>query len=114
MASDKAFLTIKGKTTGASRPEFEYEIPLDDAEQLLKPCEGPVIQKMRHVVVIKDITWEVDEFMGDNAGLIIAEVELEREDQPFEHPSWLGKEVTYDPRYYNANLVSIPYSAWGE
>jgi adenylate cyclase len=112
MAGDHAFLTIKGITLKASRAEFEYEIPLDDAEQLLKLCDGPVIQKMRHAVVIKDITWEVDEFMGDNAGLIIAEVELEHEDQPFDRPCWLGTEVTADPRYFNANLSSHPYSTW--
>lgn len=107
-----AFLTVKGATSGASRQEFEYEIPLADAEQLLLLCDGPVLEKNRHVVEHAGTTWEVDEFFGANAGLVVAEVELEREDQPFAHPIWLGVEVTEDPRYFNSNLTKTPYTAW--
>jgi adenylate cyclase len=112
LAGEKAFLTIKGITKGISRPEFEYEIPIADAEQLLKLCDGQVIEKVRHVVVYKGSKWEVDEFMGENTGLIIAEIELRTEDQIFERPGWLGREVTGEPRYGNAHLASNPYSTW--
>lgn len=111
---ERAFLAVKGLTRGASRAEFEYEIPVADAEQLLKLCDGPVIQKVRHAVVYKGLTWEVDEFRRENAGLVVAEVELQKEDQPFERPSWLGREVTEDPRYFNSNLAMNPYGAWPE
>lgn len=111
-AGDKAFITIKGVTRGASRAEFEYEIPLRDAEQLLKLSDGPVIQKNRHVIEHAGSKWEVDEFLGDNAGLVVAEIELTSEDQSFEHPPWLDREVTDDSRYFNANLASNPYSKW--
>ena len=112
IADDKAFLTIKSVTTGPTRAEFEYEIPVVDAEQLLKLADGPIIEKNRHVVVHEGSRWEVDEFFGDNAGLVMAEIELGAEDQPFSRPSWLGAEVTYDSRYYNSNLASHPYSQW--
>ena len=112
IAGDKAFLTIKGITKGISRPEFEYEIPVSDAEQLLKICDGPLIQKTRYVVNYKGNIWEVDEFSGENEGLIIAEIELQDEAQLFERPSWVGKEVSDDPRYFNSNLASNPYSKW--
>lgn len=108
----KAFLTIKGATKGASRAEFEYEIPVADAEQLLTLCDGPLIEKRRHVVVYRGTTWEIDEFLGDNTGLVVAEVELEREDQPFERPPWLGEDVTHDSRYFNSNLAVRPYKDW--
>lgn len=114
LAGEKAFLTIKGLTEGASRAEFEYEIPVTHAEQLLQLCDGPIIQKVRHTFVYKDLVWEVDEFLGENEGLIVAEVELEREDQSFERPSWVGQEVTEDPRYFNSNLCTNPYCKWGE
>ena len=114
VAGERAFLTVKGLTKGASRAEFEYEIPVADAEQLLKLCEGPVVQKVRHVVVYQGFRWEVDEFLGENAGLVIAEIELQKEDQLFERPGWLGQEVTEDPRYFNSNLAANPYSAWPE
>jgi adenylate cyclase len=114
LAGEKAFLTIKGKRKGLARPEFEYEIPVSDAEQLLKLCDGPIIEKKRYVVVFKGSKWEVDEFMGQNTGLIVAEIELKKEDQPFERPAWVGREVTGDPRYHNANLVSNPFSTWRE
>ena len=112
VADTQAFLTIKGATLGISRAEFEYAIPLADAEQLLHLCEGPLIEKARHVLVHAGTTWEVDEFFGENAGLVVAEVELRDEAQAFERPDWLGQEVSTDPRYFNSNLASRPYSAW--
>lgn len=110
---DKAFLTIKGRTEGVSRLEFEYEIPTTDAQHLLDAlCERPLIEKTRYKVDFGGFVWEIDEFSGENSGLILAEVELEREDQPFERPPWLGEEVSDDPRYYNARLVQHPFSRW--
>ena len=112
LADGKAFLTIKGLTQGASRAEFEYEIPAADAEQLMSLCDGPIIQKNRYVIVHDGSTWEVDEFLGENAGLVLAEIELTSEDQPFSRPPWLGAEVTHDRRYYNSSLASHPYLEW--
>lgn len=112
IAGDEAFLTIKGKTQGASRAEFEYAIPLADARQLLALSDGPVVEKRRHLCVHDGMTWEVDEFLGANAGLVVAEIELDAEDQAFSHPAWLGAEVTGDARYVNANLAVKPFSAW--
>jgi adenylate cyclase len=112
IAGDKAFLTIKGVTQGATRAEFEYEIPVADAEHLLKLSDGPIVQKNRHVIVHEGSTWEVDEFLGDNAGLVVAEIELSSEDQQFSRPPWLGMEVTHDSRYFNSNLARHPYSSW--
>lgn len=115
IAGRQAFLTVKGLGQGAakmSRQEFEYEIPLADAQALLKLCDGPVIEKLRRRIAVGGHVWEVDEFFGDNAGLVLAEVELESEDQAFERPGWLGAEVTQDARYFNANLAAHPYSQW--
>lgn len=112
LAGGEGFLTVKGVSRGAARQEFEYSIPAADAEALLALCDGPLVEKVRRVVVHGGMRWEVDEFLGENAGLVVAEIELEREDQPFERPDWLGREVTDDPRYYNANLAVTPYSAW--
>jgi adenylate cyclase len=112
VADNRAYLTIKGTTRGATRHEFEYEIPLADAEQMLLLSDGPVLEKNRHVLVHAGTRWEVDEFLGANAGLVVAEVELERVDQPFERPAWLGDEVTEDVRYLNANLAANPYPTW--
>lgn len=112
LAGERAFLTIKGPTKGISRAEFEYAIPVADAEQLLGLCQGPIIEKARHVVVHNGTTWEVDEFFGENAGLVVAEVELDHEHQSFERPSWLGQEVTNDTRYFNSNLASNPFGTW--
>jgi adenylate cyclase len=112
VAGEKAFLTIKGLSKGITRTEFEYEIPLDDAEQLLKLCSGPLIQKHRYNIQYQGNTWEVDEFSGENTGLVLAEIELQHEDQTFEKPSWLGKEVSDDPRYFNSNLALKPYLQW--
>jgi adenylate cyclase len=112
VAADQAVLTIKGPAKGLSRPEFEYPIPVADAEQLLLLCEGPVLDKVRHLVVHHGTRWEVDEFFGENRGLVIAEVELSREDETFERPPWLGTEVTGDARYYNSSLSERPYASW--
>lgn len=112
IAGDVAFLTIKGLSQGATRAEFEYPIPLDDARQLLSLCEGPLIEKMRYRIEFEGTLWEVDEFFGDNQGLVIAEVELQSEAQPFARPPWLGQEVTHDPRYFNSNLSTQPYCTW--
>ena len=114
IAGDKAFLTVKSVTQGATRAEFEYEIPVADAQQMLKFRDGPVIEKNRHVIVHEGFKWEVDEFLGDNAGLVMAEIELTSEDQPFTRPPWLGREVTHDSRFYNSNLAAHPYSQWRE
>ncbi len=110
---DKAYLTIKGITVGATRREYEYEISVDDANQMLdKLCERPLIEKTRRIIEFEGLIWEVDEFFGDNKGLILAEVELEDEDQKLDRPAWIGEEVTDDPRYFNANLVNLPYTKW--
>ena len=109
----KGFLTLKGGGDGLLRKEYEYEVPLVDAEEMLETlCEQPFIEKDRYIVEYKGMTWEVDEFTGENAGLVVAEVELEREDQVFSLPDWVGIEVTGDPRFYNVALVRNPYSRW--
>jgi len=111
----QAFLTIKGETVGATRLEFEYEIPSDDADQMLDElCERPLIEKKRYKIEHQGLIWEVDEFFGENEGLILAEVELAHEDQAIPKPSWIGTEVTDDPRYFNANLVNHPYRQWAQ
>lgn len=113
IAGDRAYLTIKGKTQGITRQEFEYPIPLDDAEILLNSlCDRPLIEKTRYAIQLGNLLWEVDEFFGDNEGLILAEVELTDEDQKIELPTWIDREVTSDPRYYNVNLVKHPYKNW--
>jgi adenylate cyclase len=109
---DKAYLTIKGIAIGASRMEFEYEIPLQDADELLEICEKPLIEKTRYKVQEGGFVWEVDEFFRENQGLIVAEVELESEDQEFPKPDWVGEEVTGDTRYFNSNLIKNPYTNW--
>ena len=112
IAGERAFLTIKGATTGATRAEFEYAVPPADAQQLLAMADGPVVEKVRHLCVVGGMTWEVDEFLGANAGLVVAEIELQSEDQVFMHPDWLGDEVTGDARYVNANLAVQPFTRW--
>ena len=109
---NKGYLTIKGITVGASRMEFEYEIPLQDANELLDICEKPLIEKIRYKVEDGGVVWEVDEFTGENQGLIVAEVELQSEDQQFAKPEWIAAEVTGDPRYFNSNLIKTPYTKW--
>ncbi len=109
----KGYLTVKGITVGATRTEFEYEIPVADADAMLDElCLRPLIEKTRHRIEFDGLVWEVDVFAGDNHGLVVAEVELAREDQAFRLPDWIGEEVTDDPRYYNANLVAHPYKDW--
>ncbi len=106
-------LTIKGRTVGASRGEWEYPIPLDEATELLDGlCERPLIEKYRRRIAFGQHVWEVDEFLGANAGLVVAEIELSSEDEAFDKPDWVGEEVTDDVRYLNANLIRHPYSAW--
>ena len=111
---EKGFLTIKGPSDdkGLSRYEFEQEIPLPDAEQLLTLCEPGVIDKVRHLVRAGKHTWEVEVFHGANEGLVMAEIELASEDEPFEKPDWIGEEVSGDRRYYNSMLTKEPYSQW--
>lgn len=110
---DAAWLNIKSATLGIERHEYEYPVPLSDAEEMLAHlCEGPLIEKTRHHVQYAGHTWEVDEFFGDNAGLVVAELELEHADEPYTAPEWLGAEVSDDPRYYNVSLVRHPYREW--
>lgn len=113
LVRDQGFLTVKGVTVGAARAEYEYEIPAGEATEMLDElCERPLIEKTRFRVEHHGMVWEIDRFAGDNAGLIIAEVELEEEDQVVVLPDWVGKEVTGDRRYYNANLITEPFSEW--
>jgi len=112
IAGDKCYLTVKGKAQGYSRAEFEYEVPVDDARQLLGLCEGGIVEKYRHRVPFGGLVWELDEFLGDNAGLVVAEIELPAEDTVFPLPPWVGPEVTADPRYANSKLSERPYSTW--
>ena len=110
---DKGFLTIKGITIGATRREYEYEIPTVDANEMLDElCEKPIIEKTRFKISHAGLTWEIDEFAGVNQGLIVAEVELESEDQNINFPPWVGEEVSGDPRYFNSNLIANPFANW--
>jgi adenylate cyclase len=112
LAGDKAWLNIKAATQGIARTEFDYPIPLDDARTLLDSmCDG-VVEKVRHHVRVDGVLFEIDEFSGDNDGLIVAEVELPTEDAAFPRPSWLGREVSELARYYNVNLIGHPYRQW--
>jgi CYTH domain-containing protein len=109
----RAKLTIKGLTTGVTRAEFEYPIPLDDAAAMLDHlCEQPLIDKHRHVEMHAGRKWEIDVFHGANEGLVVAEVELPSEDAKLELPPWVGEEVSGDPRYFNSNLLKQPYTTW--
>lgn len=114
VAGTKGVLTIKGANEGATRQEFEYEVPLDDAKQMLELCEKPLIEKNRRIIEFGAMNWEVDEFLGENAGLVVAEIELDSESQEFAIPEWVGKEVTEDPRYFNSRLSIHPFSKWEE
>lgn len=110
---DEAFLNIKSATLGVRRLEYEYPIPLRDAEEMLdRLCAGPLIEKTRYDVPRAGHVWEIDVFEGDNAGLVVAEIELDGEDDFFEKPAWAGAEVSHDPRYYNVSLVKNPYKNW--
>lgn len=113
LEGEDASMTIKGQAVGATRGEWEYSIPKQDAEEMLAQlCLRPLIEKTRYRIMHEGMLWEVDEFLGDNEGLVVAEIELTSEDQPFAKPTWVGDEVTGDARYYNANLLMRPYSAW--
>ena len=113
IAGNKAWIGIKGETHGATRLEFEYPVPLEEARLMLERlAKRPLIEKTRYTIPFAGLIWEVDEFHGDNQDLIIAEVELEDEAQSFARPDWIGREVTGDPRYYNANLVANPFKEW--
>lgn len=115
VAGEKAFLTIKSKPIqgSVSRMEYEYEIPLVDGEELLATlCLKPIIEKTRTIVKWESFNWEIDEFSGENEGLVIAEIELPTEDTPFTKPNWIGKDVSDDKRYSNSNLIKMPFSKW--
>jgi adenylate cyclase len=114
VSGDTAYLNLKSRELGHTRQEFDYPIPVVDARALLALCVGGAIDKRRHLVEHAGHTWEVDEFLGDNAGLVVAEIELGSADEAFERPGWLGVEVTDTPRYYNLALASRPYSQWSE
>jgi adenylate cyclase len=113
VSDNHAWLNIKSATIGTQRHEYEYEIPLPDADELLNTlCKKPLIEKTRHFVEDNNKIWEIDEFEGENEGLIIAEIELSETGESFTKPAWLGAEVTDDLRYYNNNLALHPYSEW--
>jgi len=113
VGGDAAHVNFKGATVGASRLEFEYPVPMEDAQEMLrKLCTGPVVEKTRYVVRHLDQDWEVDVFEGDNAGLIVAEIELEDEAQAISLPDWVGEEVTHELRYYNSQLAATPFNRW--
>ena len=106
-------LTIKGRSEGATRGEWEYPLPLADANELLdRLCQQPIIEKYRRRISFAGNVWEVDEFLGANAGLMFAEIELASEDQAFDKPAWIGEEVTHDKRYFNSSLIRLPFSQW--
>ncbi len=112
IVGNQGYLTIKGENVGATRSEFEYPIPVEDAAEMLHTlCDRPLIEKTRYKIPQGDLVWEVDEFAGENAGLVIAEVELQEENQQIELPEWIERQVT-DPKYYNSNLAKHPYSKW--
>jgi len=110
--TDKGFLTIKGLSIGATRPEYEYEIPFDEAKELLDNFSISELSKIRYKIVFDNKVWEVDEFLGDNIGLIVAEIELTSEAESFNIPAWIDKEVTGQEKYYNSNLTIAPYKNW--
>lgn len=112
LIGDQGFLTIKGRSQGISRSEFEYPIPAADAEQLLAMCHAGRIDKIRYRIPHAGHLWEVDVFSGANQGLVVAEIELASEEEPFSRPDWLGEEVSHDPRYFNSQLSRQPFSSW--
>lgn len=113
IAGNQGYLTIKGLTVGNKRAEFEYPIPVEDAEIMLDTmCDRPLIEKIRYKIQQNGLIWEIDEFLGENQGLILAEVELKEENQVVELPDWIGMEVSDDARYFNINLVKEPFSQW--
>ncbi len=114
VSGEKGYITIKGmgNKTGVSREEWEYEIPVSDSRELLKLCKNGIIRKLRYLIDFEGKTFEVDEFSGDNEGLVVAELELNSENEPFEKPSWLGREITGEDKYYNLMLVKHPFKDW--
>lgn len=109
----KAYITLKGENTGIVRLEYEYEIPIQDANEIIENlCQKPLIEKLRYTIYHGGFEWAIDEFLGQNRGLIMAEIELSNKDTVFNKPPFIGKEVTKDARYYNSNLVKNPYSTW--
>ncbi len=112
VSGDRAWLNIKSAELGIERAEFEYAIPVADAESMLASLCNGVLEKFRHLVTVDGVTFEIDEFLGDNAGLVVAEVELDAPDAPFPRPAWLGREVSALGRYYNVNLIEHPYARW--
>lgn len=112
ITNNLAVLTVKGITQNMTRQEFEYEIPLEDAQALLSLCEKPLIEKTRYIVPYGNKIWEIDKFYGDNQGLIVAEIELSNEKEVFTIPNWVGEEVTQDTRYYNSSLITRPFKDW--
>jgi adenylate cyclase len=115
IAGEQAWLNMKAKRSGMTRLEYEYSIPGREASEILAElCDGPLVEKYRHEVAVGPHRWEIDEFLGDNAGLIVAEIELQSEAESFERPDWLGDEVTPDERYYNFNLAKHPFRLWLE
>jgi adenylate cyclase len=113
VSGGKAWLTVKGRVSGIARPEYEVEIPVGDGREMLEGlCLKPLMEKRRTRIPFGGVIWEVDEFFGENSGLVVAEVELESVDQTVEMPEWVGAEVTGDPRYYNSNLLVHPFRKW--
>lgn len=112
VVGEQGILTIKGLTTGVERLEFEYPVPVEDAKAMLALCEQPLIEKYRREIPFGDHVWEVDEFLGDNAGLVVAEIELGSAEQSFELPEWVGEEISEDVRYFNSALSKHPFKDW--
>lgn len=113
IGDNQAWLNIKSATIGTQRHEYEYAIPVQDADEIITNlCRKPLIEKVRHFVINEELTWEIDEFTGVNRGLIVAEIELSDANQVFAKPAWVGEEVTHDLRYYNNNLSKLPFSEW--
>ena len=113
--ANTAFITIKGINSGIRRSEYEYEISIDDAKNLLNEfCTEPIIEKNRYKITINNTLWEVDEFLKDNLGLVVAEVELSHEDDLFDKPDWIGKEISEQERYFNHNLTKFPFTKWDD
>ncbi|MGE0386435.1 MAG: CYTH domain-containing protein [Gammaproteobacteria bacterium] len=113
IAGERAWLNIKSATLGIERAEYDYPIPVQDARDMVQRfCAPPLVEKTRYHVRVGAHVWEIDEFEGDNAGLVVAEIELGRVDEPFEAPAWLGAEVSHDPRYYNVSLARHPFKRW--
>lgn len=112
LTKTSAFLTIKGLTVGATRPEYEYEIPMQDAKELLDNFAVSELSKVRYKIIFKNKLWEIDDFLGDNLGLIVAEIELKDENEAFDMPDWIDREVTGEQKYYNSNLTIVPFKDW--